>query len=202
MAVVDVAFFRSLTTVRGDDRINPACWFFSPADGLTAYHCTRLMTNVRAMCYMRTYRPDVPLLYAPDANFELGGFGAFNPGGDIALVSGGYMTHVIKQAAELLARQGVRATMIDLYCLPANGEKLLEALKRAGARALVAEDNYGGGLGSVVSELAAADGGVRSESRICRRIPKSARTAEEILDYCGVGARQIADHALAMLRKP
>lgn len=202
MAVVDVAFFRSLTTVRADDRVSPACWFFSPADGLTAYHCTRLMTNLRGMCYMRTYRPDVPLLYPVDATFELGGFGVFNPGGDIALVSSGYMAHVVKQAAELLARQGVRATIVDLYCLPVQGERLLETVKRAGSRALVAEDNYGGGLGSVVAELAAADGSVRAEGRICQRIPKSARTAEEILEYCGVGARQIADHALAMLRKP
>jgi transketolase len=202
MAVVDVAFFHSLSSVRGDDRVSPACWFFSPADGLSAYHCTRLMTNVRAMCYMRTYRPEVPLLYAPDANFELGGFGTFNPGGDIALVSGGYMVHVVKQAAELLAKQGVRATIVDLYCLPVHGERLLETLKRAGSRALVAEDNYGGGLGSIVSEIAAADGSARVESRICQRIPKSARTTEEILDYCGVGARQVADHALAMLRRP
>jgi hypothetical protein len=37
---------------------------------------------------------------------------------------------------------------------------------------------------------------------ICQRIPKSTRTTEEILDYCGVGATQIADRALALLRRP
>ena len=36
----------------------------------------------------------------------------------------------------------------------------------------------------------------------CQRIPKSTRTAEEILEYCGVGAAQIADHAMALLKWP
>ncbi|MBI5863820.1 MAG: transketolase [Planctomycetes bacterium] len=202
MALLDVAFFRAFTAVPGDDRVSPLCWFFNPSDAVAAYHCTRLMTAIRGMCYMRTYRPEVPLLYSPDATFEPGGFGVFNPGGDIALVAAGYMVHVAKQAAELLGKQGIRATIIDLYSLPVAAEKLLDALRRSGGCALVAEDNYGGGLSSLVAEVAAVDGGVRTAGAICRRIPKSTRTAEEILDYCGVGAVQIADQALSLLRRP
>lgn len=199
MAVVDVAFFGSFTRVRGDDRTSPLAWLFNPADAVTAFHATRWMTTLRGLCYMRTFRPDVPLLYPADAPLELGGFGHFNPGGDVAIVSGGYMMHVARQAAEILAKQGVRATVIDLYCLPVDGERLLDAIRRAGARALIAEDNYAGGLGSAVCELAAQDGGVRAVSLVCQRMPKSARTAEEILAYCGVGAAQIADHAMSLL---
>lgn len=201
MAVVDVAFFQAFTQVRGDDRTSPLCWFFNPSDAVSAYQLTRLMTVLRGMCYMRTYRPDVPLLYAADAQFEPGGFGVVSVGSDVALVSAGYMVHVAKQAAELLARQGIRAAIVDLYCLPVNGARLLETLRRCGSRALVVEDNYGGGLGGVVAQLAARDGEIRVDSLICQRVPKSTRTAEEILDYCGVGAAQIADHALALLRR-
>ncbi|MCC6361509.1 MAG: transketolase [Phycisphaerales bacterium] len=202
MAVVDVAFFRSLSTVRGDDRTSPVCRVFNPSDAVSAYHLTRLMCELRGMCYMRTYRPDVPLLYAADATFEAGGFGVFEPGGEIALVSAGYMTHVAKTAAGLLARQGVRATIIDLYTLPVAAEKLADTLRRTGGRALAVEDNYGGGIGSTVAEIAAADGGIRAGSAICQRIPKSTRTPEEILEYCGVGAAQLADRAMALLRQP
>jgi transketolase len=169
MAVVDVAFFRSLSTVRGDDRVNPACWFFNPADAVAAYQLTKLMTQVHAMCYMRTYRPDVPLLYPQDATFELRGLGVFNPGGDLALVSAGYMVHVARQAAEMLAKQGVRATIVDLYCLPVHEDRLLETMRRAGNRAVAVEDNYGSGIGSVVAEVAAREGDVRVESVICSR---------------------------------
>lgn len=202
MAVVDVAFFRSLTTVRGDDRVNPVCRIFDPADAVAAYHLTRLMCEVKGLCYLRTYRPDVPMLYAPDATFELGGFGVFDPGGEIALVSGGYMVHVAKAAAALLAKQSIRATVVDVYTLPVSAEKLADTLRRSGARALAVEDNYGGGIGATLADIAAAAGGIRAQSLTCQRIPKSTHTPEEILDYCGVGPAQIADRALALLRQP
>ena len=199
MSLNDVAFFRAFTTVRGDDRETPLCWLYQPSDSVSAFQLTRLMTQQRGMCYMRTHRPDVPLLYSPDTKFEPRGFQALSSGGDLAIVSCGYMVHVAKQALALLEKQNRRATLIDAYCLPIDRERLTEALLRAGGRAIVVEDNYGAGLGGAVAEVAAAHGGIRVTTVHVNRIPKSARTAEEILDYCGVGAGQIADHAMAML---
>ena len=102
----------------------------------------------------------------------------------------------------MLAKQNIRATLIDAYSLPIDAAKLVEALPRAGGRALVVEDNYGGGFGSAVAEIVARTSGLRVETLCCQRIPKSTRTADEILEYCGVGAAQIADHAAAMLKRP
>ncbi len=202
MGLLDVAFFRALGTVRGDDRDSPLCWLFHPADGVAAYHCTRLMLAQPGMCYMRTHRPDMPLLYAPETRFEPGGFQVLGGGDDLAIVTAGYMVHAARQAVALLARQNIRATLIDAYSLPVDGPRLVEALQRAGGHALVVEDNYGGGLGAAVAEVAARMGTLRVATLHCQRIPKSARTTEEILEYCGVGAAQIADHATALLKWP
>lgn len=199
MGLLDVPFFRAFSTVRGDDRTSPLCRVYQPADAITAYHCTRLMTQQTGMAYMRTFRPDVPLLYGPGQTFEPGGFNLLSPGDDLALVSAGYMVHIARQAAELLNRQNIRAAVIDAYSFPLAGERLLETLSKCGRRTLVVEDNYGSGLGSAVAELAAAHGGVRVGLLHCQRIPKSARTAEEILDQCGLSPRHIADHARALL---
>jgi transketolase len=154
------------------------------------------------MCYMRTHRPDVPLLYGEETSFEPGGFQVVRGGDDLALVAAGYMVHEALRAADLLAKQGVRATVIDAYCLPIDAERLMEVLVRAGAQALVAEDNYGGGVGAAVAEIAARTCRVRVDTLCCQRIPKSALTADDILDLCGVSARQIADHAAALLARP
>lgn len=200
MGLVDVAFFHALSTTPGDDRESPACWSFQPADAVAAYACTRLMTQLRGMCYMRTHRPDVPLLYREDATFEAGGVNALAGGEDLAIVASGYMVHEARRAMELLERQRIRAALIDVYCLPMNSERLLDLLARSGRRALVVEDNYGAGLGAAVAQVAARAGGIRVESMTCRRIPKSTRTADEVLEYCGVGTAQIADRALALVR--
>lgn len=202
MAVADVAFFRSLGTARADDRRSPLCWVFQPSDAVSAYHCTRLMVETPGMAYMRTFRPEVPLLYDPaTAAFSLGGFQVLRMGEQLSIVAAGYMTHVALHAADLLSKQGVRATVIDAYCLPFDGEKLGEELSRRGGRVLVAEDNYGGGLGSAVAELAARTGRIRCEALTVQRMPRSTRTAEEILEYCGVGAEQVADHAKSLLAR-
>jgi transketolase len=154
------------------------------------------------MCYLRTHRPDVPLLYAPDATFDFGGFNVLATGDDLALLSSGYMVGPAREAARLLSGQGVRVTLIDSYCLPVDAARLVDVLHRAGGRALVVEDNYGGAWGAAVAEIAAAAGNLKVRTLHCNRIAKSARTPEEILDYCGVGPTQIADHALALLKEP
>jgi len=203
MGLVDVAFFRAFTTVRGEDRENPLCWCYHPADAVAAYHCTRLMLRQPGMGYMRTHRPDVPLLYDPHtATFEPGGLNVLNGGDDLAIVTAGFTVHTARTASAQLARQSIRAALIDAYCLPIDPERLVDALRRAGGRALVVEDNYGGGLGAAVAEIAARTGDLRVETLHCQRIPKSTRTSDEALDYCGVGANQIADHANALLKRP
>jgi transketolase len=203
MALSDVGYFRTFGTVRGDDRKTPLCWLLQPADAVATYALTKKMLAADGLCYMRTYRPDVPLMYAPDTKFELGGHCILSPGDDLALISCGYALQATRQAAELLAKQGIRPAVVDAYCLPVDADKLLETLRRCGRHALVVEDNYGGGLGAAVAELAAAEGDdLLVQSLHVQRIPKSTRTPEEEFEYCGVAPGQIADHALAMLRQP
>ena len=66
-------------------------WLFHPADAVAAYHLTADGADRRGMCYMRTHRPDVALLYDPATKFELGGFNVLQTGDDLALVASGYM---------------------------------------------------------------------------------------------------------------
>ncbi len=200
MGLLDVAYFRSLTTVRGDDRVAPIAWLFHPADAMAAYKLTQLMLTTHGLCYMRTHRPEVALLYKDEATFEPGGFNVLSPGDDLAIITAGYMVHACRQAIELLARQNVRAALIDAYCLPIDGQRLAEALARSGGRALVVEDNFGGGLGAAVAEIAARRGAGYVHALHCQRMPKSTLTPEDELDYVGLSPGHVADHAMSMLR--
>lgn len=201
MALADVAYFRAFGTVRGDDRQSPLCWQLQPADAVAAFELTRQMIATPGLCYMRTHRPDVPLMYSPGTAFALGGHHVLSPGEHVALLSAGYALQAVRQAAELLGRKSIRAAVVDCYCLPLERETLVETLRRCGGLALIVEDNYGGGLGAAVAEIAAAVGGLRVQSLHVNRIPKSTRKPQEEFEYCGVAPGQIADHALAFMRR-
>ncbi len=142
------------------------------------------------------------MIYSPDTRFVPGGFHVLSTGDDLAIVTAGYMVHAAREAVTLLAEQNIRATLVDAYSLPCDADALVEVLQRAGRRTLVVEDNYGGGLASEVAEIAARVGGLRVESLICQRIPKSTRTTDSILEYCGLSPAQVADHALALRQRP
>ena len=190
MSLQDVAYFRSAASAdNGSGR--PACVSFHPCDAVAAYRCAVLMANHDGMCYMRTHRPDVPLLYSPDTRFEIGGSHMLAEGDALTIVSAGYMVHVCKDAVEHLAAQGVRCTLVDAYSFPLDCGPILAAAGKTGNRILCVEDNYGGGVGGAVAEAAAVQGGVRVECMSCRRIPKSAKSPAGILEYLGLAPADI-----------
>jgi len=199
MAVADVAYFRSMT--RADDGFgNPACRVFQPADAVSAFRCTELMAATRGLCYLRTHRPDAAFVYPLDETFALDSCKQIRKGEHLTLVSNGYMLHVALQAADRLAEAGVRCNVFDAYTFPMDAAPILAAARSCGGKILTVEDNYIGGLHAEIAEAAAAAGGVRVEGMTVRRIPKSAKSADEVFDYVGVGSKQIVDRGVGLAR--
>ena len=197
MAVSDVAYFRSLTQVdRGLGEV--ACHVFQPCDAISAYRCTELMANIRGLCYLRTHRPEAGFVYPLTERFEIGGCKQLRRGEHLTLVSCGYMLHIILQAADRLADQGVRCNVFDAFTFPLDATPILTAAQAAGGAILTVEDNYIGGLQAELAEAAAAAAAVRVEGLTAKRIPKSAKTAEEVFEYVGVGLKQITERACAL----
>jgi transketolase len=197
MAVSDVAYFRSLTRVdRGLGEV--ACHVFQPCDAVSAYRCTKLMANIPGLCYLRTHRPEASFVYPFTERFEVGGCKQLRRGEHLTLVSCGYMLHIVLQTADRLADQGIRCNVFDAYTFPLEAKPILAAARSAGGAILTVEDNNIGGLQAELAEAAAAVGGVRVEGLTANRIPKSAKTAEEVFEYVGVGSKQITERATAL----
>ena len=199
MSLPDVAWFRSLSTAK-DHRGNPACYVLQPADAYAAYGLTQVMADYEGVCYMRTCRPEVEFLYDDSTVFNLGGLEVLTSGRDLLIVSAGYMLHECNKAIELLDKAGIDASLIDLYSLPFDTDKLLDVANDNGGMILTVEDNYGGGIGSAVADAVTESGdGFSIEQMHVRRIPKSARTVEDELEYLGLRSVDVARHAARML---
>jgi transketolase len=190
MGLHDVAYFRSASEI-DNGRGRPVCVSFHPCDAVAAYHCTWLMAERDGMCYLRTHRPDMPLIYPPETRFEIGGSQVLHTGEALVIVTAGYMVHVCMEAARMLADDGIHCTLIDAYSFPLNAEPVLAAASKTSGRILCVEDNYLGGLGGAVAEAAAAVGGATVQSMTCRKIPKSAKTPAKMMAYMGLSPTDV-----------
>ena len=192
-------WMRAFTTLR-DRRGNPGMYILQPADAYAAYALTNVMAEYEGVCYMRTGRPDVEFLYSDDAVFNLGGFEVLSEGRDIMLVASGYMVHEANKALEALDRQGIAATVVDLYSLPFDGDALLDLANENNGYVLTLEDNYGASIGSAVADVMTDSGDAFTLRQMhVARLPKSARTPEEELDYVGLATDDIVRTSLNML---
>lgn len=199
MSLPDVAWFRSLSSVK-NHRGGPGCYVLQPADAYAAYALTLRMADYDGACYMRTHRPEVEFIYDENTIFDLGRFEVLTEGRDLLIVSAGFMVHECNKALDALDKMGIDATLVDLYSIPFDADKLMDLANANGGNILTVEDNYGGGIGSAVAEACTESGDAFTlEQLYVKRIPKSARTEEDILRQCGVHHTDIVKRAAKML---
>jgi len=199
MSLPDVAWFRSFATMR-DHRGNPGCYVLQPSDAYAAYALTLAMAEYEGVCYMRTLRPDTEFIYSDDVAFNLGGFEVLNEGRDIAICAAGYMVHEANKAIEQLDKDGISASLIDLYSLPFDTDGVLDVIGQNNGLVMTVEDNFGGGIGSAVADALLDSGDAfKLRQMHVKRIPKSARTPEELLTMCGLTSADIVKNAKEML---
>lgn len=170
MGLEDIALFRAIhgSTV------------LYPSDANQTARLVEAMADRRGIVYLRTHRGELPVLYGPEEEFEIGGSRTHLDGDDVTLVGAGVTLHESLAAAELLAGEGISARVIDLYSVkPIDGAALARAARATGAL-VTAEDHWpAGGLGEAVMAALAEHG----ERPLLRRLaveemPGSGKPAE------------------------
>lgn len=109
--------------------------------------------------YLRLVRDAVPDLFGSDYTFRPGAVHTMRDGADVALVSTGPQTGRVLAAADLLANEGVRPTVVHIPCLkPLDEAELQAALADHALIVTVEEHSVYGGLGGLVAEVLTASG--------------------------------------------
>jgi len=85
---------------------------------------------------------------------ELGRAEVLRRGGDTALIGLGAGVKIALDAADILAKQGVEATVINArFCKPLDSDTILSAIRRCGSVVTIEDGVAQGGFGSAVLEL-------------------------------------------------
>ncbi|MDX6449137.1 MAG: transketolase [Gaiellaceae bacterium] len=166
-----------------------------PCDANQTAKLVAAMAETDGIVYLRTLRPNTPVIYGPDEEFEVGGSRVIRSSDDddVTLVAAGITVHEALEAADALAEDGITARVIDLYSIKPIDTETLAAAAEATGRLVTVEDHWPeGGLGDAVL-AALADAGAQAQVRklAVTDMPRSGKPAE-LMNAYGIDAEHIA----------
>ncbi len=151
--------------------------------------------------YVRVGRNPVEDIYSEDqVNFQMNKASVLCEGDEVAIIACGEMVRPAYLAAQELHKQGIGATVLDMYCVkPMDEEAVLKAAKNAKVIITIEEHSYFGGMGSMVSQLIARECPKKVVNLALPDAPAVAGKSQEVFDYYGLSCEGIVATALEML---
>lgn len=123
-------------------------------------------------------------------------------GADVLIVACGEMVRPSLDAVSCLAEEGIRAEVIDMYCVkPLDTSTLLKEAGKARAVVTVEEHSPFGGLGSMVSQAVAGHCPKKVINLSLPDSPVVSGTSREVFDYYGLNAAGITAAAKEALER-
>ena len=124
-----------------------------PCDATELKQVVRAVVDIPGTVYVRNLRGKVPVELPPDYKFEVGKAKLLRDGGDVGIISTGYMSARARDAAEAGAASGVQASVLHVSTIKPFDSQAVLAFARRFDRLIVAENHKTtGGLATLVVE--------------------------------------------------
>jgi len=166
-----------------------------PCDANQTAKLVAEMADTEGIVFLRTLRPNTPVIYGPDEAFEVGGSKVIRSSEDdnVTIVGIGVTVHEALEAAATLDEEGISARVIDAYSVKPIDADTLQAAAEATGRIITVEDHFPeGGLGdAVLAALAEKDEHPHVLKLAVREMPRSGKP-DELLNAYGIDAEHIA----------
>lgn len=191
-SITDVAILRSL----------PRMTVVIPADPLAVARLLPQMVAWKGPVFFRLCRNEVPQIYTPQYEPEIGKAITLIDGDDVTLIANGVLVARAIEAARLLVGEGVSTRVVEMHTVkPLDGDLVERCARETGAIITVEEHSIIGGLGGAVAEHL-----VETYPVPMARIGIADRFAEsgpytQILDKYGMSVDAIAGAARRVLAR-
>ncbi|MFI0608094.1 MAG: transketolase family protein [Anaerolineae bacterium] len=178
----------------------PGMTVLCPADGASARVLTRLMVEREGPVYMRTGRPQAPVVYAAAPDLAIGRAERRREGGDVTLIACGLMVAAALEAAAMLAAEGVEARVLDMHTIKPLDVAAIVAAARETRGIVTAEEHLlDGGLGSAVARVVAREAPCRMGFVGLDNTFAMSGKPDDLMDHFGLNAAGIAAEARRVL---
>jgi len=163
-----------------------------PADAVETKKAVWAAVRHDGPVYIRLGRPAVPQIFGDDYEFAIGRAVLLREGGDVAIMATGIMVAEALQAADLLAEEGIAASVVNVSSIkPLDVETIVSVARRCGAVVTAEEHNILGGLGGAIAEVLAENHPVPMVRVGVRDVFGRSGTPEALLEAYGLTARDI-----------
>ena len=190
-AITDLAFVRAI----------PNMTVITAADGAETRKAVFAMAEHDGPVYLRLSRAEAPVDYSDDMDFQIGRGITVREGGDVTLITTGTVLHKALEAADLLAQEGISATVVDMHTIkPIDRDLVIQCAIRTGAIVTVEEHSIYGGLGSAVAEVLVENKPVPMERIGAVDFAESGDYGELLVKY-GYSPQAIAGKCRAVIRR-
>ena len=149
-------FFEDLGILRSI----PGITIVVPADAQGVRQATRAVAKLKGPAYIRVGSGRDPVVFDSEQAFEIGKIRVLRDGeSDVALFANGPLLGRCLEAADLLQKDRIQATVAEVHTLrPLDSAGILKIMKKTRAAVTVEDHNVNGALGSAVAELIAENG--------------------------------------------
>lgn len=173
-----------------------------PADDLEMSQVVRAIVAYDGPVYLRVTRDPWPRVSPEGYQFALGKAVQIREGGDVTLIGSGMMTSQCVEAADILAKSGIVARVLNMPTLkPLDEEAVVRAAEETGGIVAAENHNIYGGLGSAVAEVLAEQSPAPMRRIGIRDCYGECGGNTDLLCKYGMSPQHIAEAALGLLAK-
>lgn len=167
---------------------------YLPSDRFQTAALIEALLKDEKPAYVRVGRNPVEDVYTEDySGFELDKASVLTEGNDVTIIACGEMVRPALDAAALLKEHGISATVLDMYCVkPLDKNAVLKAAQETNLIVTVEEHAPFGGLGSMVSQVVAANCPKKVINLALPDAPVITGNSRQVFDYYGLNAEGIA----------
>ena len=188
----DVAIMRAL----------PEMTVIVPCDAVEMRKAVHAVHALDGPVYLRVGKLPVPVVTDEDTPFEIGKAVRLREGDDVTLLTTGSMASETLGAADLLAAEGIKAEVLHLHTIkPLDAEAVIASVTKTGCAVTAEEHSVVGGLGSAVAELLSEHLPAPLERVGTKDTFGLSGTMDELFDYFGLRAANIAQAARAAVER-
>ena len=148
MSMEDIGVIRSI----------PGMVIFEPVDEVQLRAAMPVLNDYEGPVYVRLFRKQLPVVFGEDYKFDLFKADMLREGKDLTIFVSGFLTKDVVDAAELLAKEGIDAEIVNVHTIkPIDRETVIASARKTGTVLTVENHNVIGGLQSAVLEALAEE---------------------------------------------